>query len=655
MGRKAKNKQDIPLPVEVEKNTGKTTATLRNTLKHIENKKTKSRLLNQKNKLNAASSSKASDKPSIISTPTPSSQKNKRKTPNKASNNDSSKKPKHEGWDDVSDDSDDNSQAPEALSDIDSDSSQESHSDNDLDSGEEIDSESDVQDSTIENSNQTSSNSSTKKLEKNFLFDLDSDSDSNIITNGKDTSQDDNNSSDDLDLADEFDSEIEDNDSYGEYDSDDSDNAQDNSIQAMERKSKQLVKIDKLIEDDSKKEISEAGLNMPAVDQTELFSLPTQDELDQENDGLKDIKTVQMRIQEIVNVLANFNRLKNPESSRSEYISQLKSDLEFVYGYNSFLINKLFQIFTISELIEFLEANETPRPITIRVNSLKAKRKQVAQALIKRGVNLDVVSGKWSKVGLTIYESPVPIGATPEYMSGLYMIQSASSFLPVLALNPLPNEKVLDMSAAPGGKSTYIAALMQNTGIVFVNDANKDRTRALVANIHRLGVTNTVVSNYDGREFPKVMGGFDRVLLDAPCSGTGVICKDQSVKTNKSEADMNLLTHLQKELILSAIDSVSVNSSDPNANNSGIIVYSTCSVTVDENEAVVNYALKKRPNIKLVPTGLDFGKDGFTSFCGNHFHSSLNLTKRFYPHSNNMDGFFVAKFQKIPNKSVPNK
>jgi ribosomal RNA methyltransferase Nop2 len=124
-------------------------------------------------------------------------------------------------------------------------------------------------------------------------------------------------------------------------------------------------------------------------------------------------------------------------------------------------------------------------------------------------------------------------GATPEYMAGHYILQAASSFLPVMALAPQENERVLDMCSAPGGKATYMAALMKNTGIIFANDANRERCRGLVANIHRLGATNTVVSNYDAREFPKVIGGFDRVLLDAPCSGTGVISKDASVKTTK--------------------------------------------------------------------------------------------------------------------------
>lgn len=325
-------------------------------------------------------------------------------------------------------------------------------------------------------------------------------------------------------------------------------------------------------------------------------------------------------------------------------------------------MEKLFHLFSVSELSEFLEANEVPRPVTIRTNTLKTRRRDLAQALINRGVNLDPI-GKWSKVGLTVYDSTVPIGATPEYMAGHYMLQSASSFLPVMALAPQENERILDMASAPGGKTAYIAALMKNSGCVFANDANKERCKALVANLHRLGIKNAVVCNYDGRKFPEVIGGFDRILLDAPCSGTGVISKDASVKMNKviilftclenetnhsrvlqTIDDFQMLSHLQKELILAAIDSI-----DANSKTGGYFVYSTCSVTVEENEDVVNYALKKRPNVKLVSTGLDFGREGFTKFRGKVFHPSLSLTRRYYPHAHNMDGFYVAKFKKLSN------
>ncbi|KAJ7172580.1 NOL1/NOP2/sun family RNA met [Mycena filopes] len=371
----------------------------------------------------------------------------------------------------------------------------------------------------------------------------------------------------------------------------------------------------------------------------EPFRLPTAAEREEEKISMPDVHLVQRRMRECVRILGKFKRLAEAGRSRSEYLDQLVLDISSYYGYNEFLAEKLFHLFPVPEAIEFFEANEVPRPVTIRTNTLRTRRRDLAQALVNRGVNLEPI-GKWTNVGLQVFESSVPIGATPEYLAGHYMLQAASSFLPVIALAPQPNERILDMASAPGGKTTHIAAMLQNTGVVFANDANKARTKSLTANVHRLGCKNVVVCSYDGREFPKVMGGFDRVLLDAPCSGTGVISKDASVKINKSERDFTLLSHLQKQLILCAIDSVS-----PESKTGGFIVYSTCSVTIDENEAVVDYALRKRPNAKLVSTGLEFGREGFTSFRGKTFNPSLSLTRRFYPHVHNMDGFYVAKFK----------
>ena len=134
------------------------------------------------------------------------------------------------------------------------------------------------------------------------------------------------------------------------------------------------------------------------------------------------------------------------------------------------------------------------------------------------------------------------------------MLQGASSLLPVMALAPKENERILDMCSAPGGKGSHIAALMKNTGCLFANDVNKDRIKAVVANFHRLGVINSVVTCRDGREYPNIIKGFDRVLLDAPCTGTGVISKDTSVKTNKDHYDIQRCYNLQRELLLAAID-----------------------------------------------------------------------------------------------------
>lgn len=377
------------------------------------------------------------------------------------------------------------------------------------------------------------------------------------------------------------------------------------------------------------------------VDQPRAKILPTAEEEEEMASGPQDVTMTRTRMIEIVKVLENFKEMAEEGKSRAEYVSRLLKDICEYFGYSEFLADKLFNLFSPAEAMEFFEANEIARPITIRTNTLKTRRRDLAQTLVNRGVNLQPI-GSWTKVGLQIFDSQVPIGATPEYLAGQYILQAASSFLPVMALDPQENERILDMAAAPGGKTTYISAMMKNTGCVFANDANKARTKSLIANIHRLGCKNTIVCNYDAREFPKVIGGFDRILLDAPCSGTGVIAKDETVKVSRTEKDFMQIPHLQKQLLLSAIDSV-----DANSATGGVIVYSTCSVAVEENESVVDYALRKRPNVKLVDAGLQIGKEGFTSYRGKHFSPSISLTRRYYPHTYNVDGFYVAKFKKI--------
>ncbi|BBH08948.1 hypothetical protein Prudu_021304 [Prunus dulcis] len=342
------------------------------------------------------------------------------------------------------------------------------------------------------------------------------------------------------------------------------------------------------IDEERAREEEEAGAEMQLniKEESDEFRLPTKEELEEEAHRPPDLPNLQRRIKEVVRVLSNFKALRQDGAPRKDYVEQLKRDIISYYGYNNFLIGALVEMFPVVELVELIEAFEKPRPICLRTNTLKTRRRDLADVLINRGVNLDPLS-KWSKVGLVVYESQVPVGATPEYMAGYYMLQSASSFLPVMALAPQEKERIVDMAAAPGGKTTYIAALMKNSGIIFANEMKEPRLKSLTANLHRMGVTNTVVSNYDGKELPKVLGvnAVDRVLLDAPCSGTG-------------------------QLILAAIDMVDANS------KSGDI----CVLHV-----------------------LHYGCGGLFRFREQRFHPSLEKTRRFYPHVHNMDGFFVQR------------
>lgn len=428
------------------------------------------------------------------------------------------------------------------------------------------------------------------------------------------------------------------NDEYNTTDQDDSDSdeegADDDDLLPIEKANIKLKK-----KQEKEKVLAEEELQLQIASQ-DVFTFPSESEPDKEE--VLSLEDVQQRIRDVVMVLSDFAKLREKKRSRSEYIDLLRKDLCVYYSYNDFLMERFMQLFALNELLEFLEASEVHRPLTIRTNSLKTRRRDLAQALINRGVNLDPV-GKWTKVGLVVYSSQVPIGATPEYLAGHYMIQGASSFLPVMALAPQENERILDMCSAPGGKSTHIASIMKNTGVLFANDVNKDRIKAIVGNFHRLGINNSVVCSHDGRHFPNVMKGFDRVLLDAPCTGTGVITKYPSVKTNKDKVDIQRCFTLQSQLILAAIDCVNAKST-----SGGYIVYSTCSILPEENEWVIDYALRKR-NVKLVPTGLEFGKEGFVNYRQHRFHPTINLTRRFYPHSHNMDGFFVAKLKKFSN------
>ena len=136
------------------------------------------------------------------------------------------------------------------------------------------------------------------------------------------------------------------------------------------------------------------------------------------------------------------------------------------------------------------------------------------------------------------------------------MLQSPSSFLPVIALAPQLHDRVLDMAAAPGGKTSYICQLLANTGQVVANDIKLERITALQYNLFRLGATNAMVVNYDGKELCEVFQNqkFDRVLLDAPCTGMGIIARDPSIKMKKGRAEVEDHSELQKELLLSAID-----------------------------------------------------------------------------------------------------
>lgn len=303
-------------------------------------------------------------------------------------------------------------------------------------------------------------------------------------------------------------------------------------------------------------------------------------------------------------------------------------------SYNEFLLTKIKEIFPKKEVEVFLDANEKKRPIILRVNTMLKRRKDILNLLYQRKVEMEKL--EWCEEGIIAFSSAVPLGATPEYLAGYYIVQGANSFLPVLNLELNNDLTVVDLCAAPGGKTTHIAAIMNNTGIVYANEICKERTYALRSNIQRMGFTNCIITNMDAKLFN--IGKVDRVLLDAPCSGTGVISKDMSIKTSKSLDEIKKLQREQKILILHAFDMLKPN---------GILMYSTCSFLVEENEEIVEHLIRNRKNAKIQNLDVNIGKDGFMSFKGQDFSNELRKAKRIYPHVHNMEGFFYCKIKKI--------
>lgn len=161
--------------------------------------------------------------------------------------------------------------------------------------------------------------------------------------------------------------------------------------------------------------------------QEDILQLPEVASGDEDEDQAgpwvaQDLQAIKRRIAETVKLLDDWKALREPKHSRSDYVTQLLKDCMTYYEYNKFLMEAIMQLFPPAEAVELLEANSERRPITLRTNTLKTRRKELAAALVERGVNLDSM-GKWTKVGLVVYESSVPVGATPEYMAGHYMLQ----------------------------------------------------------------------------------------------------------------------------------------------------------------------------------------------------------------------------------------
>jgi NOL1/NOP2/sun family putative RNA methylase len=281
----------------------------------------------------------------------------------------------------------------------------------------------------------------------------------------------------------------------------------------------------------------------------------------------------------------------------------------------------------------FLTALEQPFPVAIRVNTLKIGPGPFRDFMTNQGYKLEPVEGIEEAFILHGVEAP---GATLEYFLGTYMIQGLTSMLPAKILDPRPGEIILDLCAAPGGKATHLAQLMGDRGLVVANDFKHERTHILRSHIDRLGILSVLVCGYQGQALP-LGRKFDRVLLDPPCSAEGTYRAGLPPTRNETPKVARHLVRVQKGLLQGALAVL---------RPGGTLVYSTCTYAPEENEAVVNEALKDGET-ELLPISLPFPHSkGLNSWNDESYQPDMVKTVRFYPHQVNSWGFFIAHLRK---------
>ncbi|MGB9914355.1 MAG: RsmB/NOP family class I SAM-dependent RNA methyltransferase [Candidatus Bathyarchaeales archaeon] len=271
----------------------------------------------------------------------------------------------------------------------------------------------------------------------------------------------------------------------------------------------------------------------------------------------------------------------------------------------------------------------TPRQ-AIRISITNAKGKNLEERLRKAGVCLEKIP--FLEAGYWVSESRVSVGATAEYLLGLYSIQEAAAQIPATLFTDLKDKKVLDACAAPGGKTVQLADLMGNSGLIVALDVSKKRLAALANHLERCHVSSTIVYQLDARQASKLKIKFDRILVDAPCSGN--FTGDKNWFRRRTMSDVARNARLQREILAEAAACLS---------EDGEIVYSTCSLEPEENEVNMDWAVR---HLHLQIEEINcHGQEGLTTVFGKKLDGSVARCRRIWP--GETQGFFVCKLKQV--------
>ncbi len=263
----------------------------------------------------------------------------------------------------------------------------------------------------------------------------------------------------------------------------------------------------------------------------------------------------------------------------------------------------------------------------IRINPLKSDIETV-----QKGIDMKLSPAPFSEYSFFLPKQAQSIGNYPLHHAGAFYIQEPSAASAVTVLSPKPGDKVLDLCAAPGGKSTQIAGCLQGKGLLWSNEVVKNRASVLVCNIERMGIRNAVVSSCHPTVLcNRLEGFFDKILVDAPCSGEGMFRKDSKVSEQWSREHVISCADRQVSILSAASKAVK---------ECGVMVYSTCTFSLEENEGVVSRFLKENDRFILEDSGVSFGRPGYSIIQGD----GMEKTRRIFPMDMG-EGHFVAKFR----------
>jgi len=327
---------------------------------------------------------------------------------------------------------------------------------------------------------------------------------------------------------------------------------------------------------------------------------------------------------------AVWSRIRSSTNSKVEEVASS-------YGYLSYMVARYLEMLgSWEEVVEMLNAFERELVRSVRVNTLRFKDpREVVERLEALGYSLTPVP--WERYSYTVAKvGRVPLGATHEFLlGGYYLYRGLASLLPPVALNPSGRDRVLDAAAAPGGKTTHMAQLMGGRGMIVAVDVDRERFRALRSNLERMGVENVVTLRMDGRLVPKVFGRFfTKALLDAPCTGEGLIQIDKSRKVKTSFEDLVRAHRLQVELLRATVEAVVPG---------GLVLYSTCSIAPEEDEFTVTEVLESSSRVEVVDLPLELNLlPGLSEYFGVRFPDGVRRCRRVYPHKHGMEGFFLC-------------